>query len=79
VGDDSHVAFGQVPSLKRKRETVRCRDATASAFVAKVRGEVFENFHAVVAKRHSRHKSYGGKEYTQESRRLVLPFLLNIA
>jgi hypothetical protein len=26
---------------------LRCRDATASSFVAKVRGEVFAHFHAV--------------------------------
>jgi hypothetical protein len=32
---------------------VRCRDATASSFVTKVRGEVFAHFHAVAIKRHS--------------------------
>jgi hypothetical protein len=32
---------------------VRCRDAAASCFVAKVRSEVFSHFHAVVAKRDS--------------------------
>jgi hypothetical protein len=42
VGDDSHVGFGQkIPGCKVKCETVRCRDATASSFVAKVRDEVF--------------------------------------
>jgi hypothetical protein len=32
---------------------VNCRDATASSFVAKVRGEVFAHFHAVAVKHHS--------------------------
>jgi hypothetical protein len=36
---------------KRKCETVRCRDATASSFVA--RGEVFEHFHRLAVKHHS--------------------------
>jgi hypothetical protein len=34
--------------VKKEVETVRCRDARASSFVAKVRGEVFSHFHAVV-------------------------------
>jgi hypothetical protein len=42
----------KTPCLKRKCETVRCH-ATASSFVAKVRGEVFADFHAVSIKRHS--------------------------
>jgi hypothetical protein len=33
-----------------KCETVRCRDATASSFVAKVRGKVFSHFQAVAVK-----------------------------
>jgi hypothetical protein len=46
VGDGSHVVFGQkFPG--GKCETVRCRDATASYFVAKFRGEVFAHFYAV--------------------------------
>jgi hypothetical protein len=45
---DSHVVFGhKFPCEKSMCETVRCRDATASSFVAKVRGEVFAHFHAV--------------------------------
>jgi hypothetical protein len=32
---------------------VRCRDATASSFVAKVLGEVIAHFHAVAVNRHS--------------------------
>jgi hypothetical protein len=32
---------------------MRCRDATASSFVAKVQDEVFAHFHAVTVKRHS--------------------------
>jgi hypothetical protein len=32
---------------------VRCRDATASSFIAKVWGKVFAHFHAVAAKYHS--------------------------
>jgi hypothetical protein len=38
---------------KRKCEAVRCRDVTASSFVAKVLGEVFAHFHSVAVKRHS--------------------------
>jgi hypothetical protein len=38
---------------KRKCETLRCRDATASSFVVKVRDKVFTHFHAVAVKRHS--------------------------
>jgi hypothetical protein len=36
-----------------KCETVRCRDATASSFVAKFRAEVLVHFHAVAVNRHS--------------------------
>jgi hypothetical protein len=36
--------------VKRKCETMRCRDAAASTFVAKVRGELFAHFHAVALK-----------------------------
>jgi hypothetical protein len=39
--------------MKRKCETVRCRDATASSSVSKVRGEVFAHFHAIAVKRYS--------------------------
>jgi hypothetical protein len=39
--------------VERKCATVRCRDATASSFVAKFRGEVFARFHAVTLNRHS--------------------------
>jgi hypothetical protein len=40
--------------VKRKCETVRCRDdETARYFAAKVRGEVYVHFHAVAVKRHS--------------------------
>jgi hypothetical protein len=45
--------WSKIPWLKRKSETDRCRDATASSFVIKVRGEVFAHIHAVVVKRHS--------------------------
>jgi hypothetical protein len=38
---------------QRKCETLRCRDATASFFVAKVWGEIFAHFHAVAVKFHS--------------------------
>jgi hypothetical protein len=49
-GDDSHVGFGQkIPGCKVKCETVHCRDATSSSFVAKVPGEVFAHLR-------SRHK-----------------------
>jgi hypothetical protein len=41
VGDDRHVAFGQKFPGEKKCETVRCRDATTSSFVAKVQNEVF--------------------------------------
>jgi hypothetical protein len=39
--------------VKKKCDTVPCRDATASFIVTKVRDEVFEHFHAVAAKSHS--------------------------
>jgi hypothetical protein len=52
-GEDSHVDFGKKKSLvKSKCETVRCRDLTLSSFVAKVRGEVFEHYHAVPVNLH---------------------------
>jgi hypothetical protein len=52
MGDDSHVVFcKKIPWWKRTCQTVRCRDATASSFVAKVRGEVFAHFQAVAVKR----------------------------
>jgi hypothetical protein len=38
---------------KRKCETLCCHGATASSFVAKVRGEVFSYFHAVAVKHDS--------------------------
>jgi hypothetical protein len=54
VGNESHVAFGKkIPWWKGKCEMVHCHDATASSFVAKVRGEEFTHFHAVTVKRHS--------------------------
>jgi hypothetical protein len=53
VGDGSHVGSVKKSLVKRKRETVRCRDATASSFVAKGRGEVFAYFHAVTVEVHS--------------------------
>jgi hypothetical protein len=45
--------WSKIPWWKRKFETVRCRDATASLFSTKVRGKVFAHFHAVTIKRHS--------------------------
>jgi hypothetical protein len=33
--------------MKRRYETVLCREATVSSFVAKFRGEVFTYFHIV--------------------------------
>jgi hypothetical protein len=45
--------WSQILWWKRQCEMVRCRDATARTFVAKVRGEVFVYFHAVTVKRHS--------------------------
>jgi hypothetical protein len=51
MGDNSHVAIGKkIPWLRRKCETVRCCDATASSFVAKIRGENFAHFQAVAVK-----------------------------
>jgi hypothetical protein len=52
VGDNSHIVFRQNLLVEKKCETVRCRDETASSFVAKFRGEVFAHFHAVALKRH---------------------------
>jgi hypothetical protein len=53
VGDDSHVPFGEIFLWKRKRETVGCRNATASSFVVQVRCKVFAYFQALAVKRHS--------------------------
>jgi hypothetical protein len=39
--------------VKGKYETVRCRDATASSFVTKVRREVFTHFHTIAMNHHS--------------------------
>jgi hypothetical protein len=41
------------PGEKKKYETVRCRVATASSFVARLRGEVFAHFDELSIKRHS--------------------------
>jgi hypothetical protein len=50
----SHVVFWlKNPRWKRKCETVRRCDATATSFVVEVRDEVFADFHAVIMKRHS--------------------------
>jgi hypothetical protein len=39
--------------VKRKCETERCHDATASSFVAKVLGEILSHFHSVALECHS--------------------------
>jgi hypothetical protein len=52
-GRQSCCLWSKIPWWKRKWETVRCRDAIPSSFVAKVRGEVFERFYAVAVKRHN--------------------------
>jgi hypothetical protein len=41
------------PLWRRKCGTVRCYDATASSFVAKVQGEVFSHFHTFTVEDHS--------------------------
>jgi hypothetical protein len=43
----------KISLMKKKCETVRCRDATASYFFAKVCIEVLAHFHAVAVKLHS--------------------------
>jgi hypothetical protein len=53
VADDSHVMLGERFLVERKRETVRCRDATASSFVVKFLGKVLAHFEAVAVKCHS--------------------------
>jgi hypothetical protein len=45
--------LSKIPFRKRKYETVRCCDATASPSVAKVRVEVFAHVHAIAVKRRS--------------------------
>jgi hypothetical protein len=45
--------------VKKELSDGDCHDATASSFVAKVRGEVFTHFHAVAVKRHSSHFPLG--------------------
>jgi hypothetical protein len=46
-GRQSCYVWSKIPGWKRKFETVLCRNATASSFVAKLRGELFAHFHAV--------------------------------
>jgi hypothetical protein len=54
VVGDSRVAFGKrLHGAKKKCETVRCRDAADSSFVANAWGEVFAPLYAVAVKRHS--------------------------
>jgi hypothetical protein len=54
VGNNSNVIFWhKIPEKKRKCETVRSCDGTASFFDAKVRREVFTHFHTALVKRHS--------------------------
>jgi hypothetical protein len=43
----------KIPWWKRKCETARCRDSTASSFVTKFRGEVLSTFSRSRVKRHS--------------------------
>jgi hypothetical protein len=45
LGESSHVVLVKYCQVKKD---VHCCDATASSFVAKVQGEVFANFRAVV-------------------------------
>jgi hypothetical protein len=59
VGDDSHVVFGQkFPRKERMFEKVRFRNATASSFVAKVRGGGFSHFHTVAVRGNSSMRNY---------------------
>jgi hypothetical protein len=50
-GDGSHVVVDQ--EFSSGKEMLRCRDATVTSFVAKVRGEVFAHFYPVTLKRHN--------------------------
>jgi hypothetical protein len=50
--------WSKIPYWKWKCEMVRCCDATPSYFVAKVRGEVFANFHAVAVRRKSNMRNW---------------------
>jgi hypothetical protein len=52
-GQQSCCFLSNIPLWKRKCETVCCCDATASSFIAKVRGKVFAHFHTVAIKHHS--------------------------
>jgi hypothetical protein len=45
--------LSNIPWRGKKCASVRCCDATASYFVAKVRGEVFAHFNAVAVERNS--------------------------
>jgi hypothetical protein len=64
-----------------------CRDATASSLVAKVRGEVFADFHAVAAKRHSSMRDrllrakflVNNPIYVKENEKHALDFALHLA
>jgi hypothetical protein len=52
-GGDIHVVFDQISLGKRTCERIRCRVATGSTSVVKVRREVFTHLHAVSVKCHS--------------------------
>jgi hypothetical protein len=51
--------------VKRRCETVRCHDSTASSFVAKVRGEVFAHFHTVAVVCGSDFLAYQGEFFVK--------------
>jgi hypothetical protein len=53
VENDSHVVLVKNSMVKEEVWDGGCSDATASSFVAGVRGEVFAHYYAVAAKRYS--------------------------
>jgi hypothetical protein len=52
-GGRHHVFWAKISWWKRSVRTVHCRDAAASSFAAKVRGEVFAHFYIVAIGYHS--------------------------
>jgi hypothetical protein len=53
VGYDSHLVFVQKFPGEKGNKMVHYCGATATSFVAKVRGKVIAHFHIVTVKRHS--------------------------
>jgi hypothetical protein len=60
VGERRSSCFwSRILRWERKCSTIRCRDATASIFIANVQGEVFAHFHIVIKRNSMRNWLFG--------------------